>query len=72
MIGQFSGAGEAALGQIGVLVKKDNGLVQPISEAIDHLIENGTYEQVLERWKITNEAVDKSLVNPPGLPKTNK
>ncbi|WP_069146103.1 ABC transporter substrate-binding protein [Rhodococcus erythropolis] len=72
VVGQFSGAGEAALGQIGVLVKKDNGLVQPISEAIDHLIENGTYEQVLERWKITNEAVDKSLVNPPGLPKTNK
>jgi len=51
-------------------VKKDNGLIKAINDAINHTIENGTYQQILERWNITNEAVDTSLINPPGLPKT--
>ncbi len=65
------GAGDTLQGgQIAVLVKKDNGLIKAINDAINHTIENGTYQQILERWNITSEAVDTSLINPPGLPKT--
>lgn len=38
--------------------------------AIDHVIENGQYAEVLKRWGLTTEAVEKSEINPPGLPKT--
>ncbi|TDO30646.1 extracellular solute-binding protein (family 3) [Kribbella sp. VKM Ac-2527] len=30
-----------------------------------------TYAKVLERWNVSSEAVDKSEVNPPGLPLTS-
>ncbi|RIJ69750.1 ABC transporter substrate-binding protein [Nakamurella silvestris] len=70
VVGNFSGAGDTLQGLIAVLTLKDNGLVGPISEAINHVIENGTYGEVLARWADTGEAVTKSEINPPGLPKT--
>lgn len=48
-------------------MKKDNGLIKAINDAINHTIENGTYQQILERWNITNEAVDTSLINRPAF-----
>lgn len=69
--GTFSGAGLDLQGEIAVLTKKDNGLIEAINEAINHIIENGTYAQVLERWGITSEAIEVSRINPPGLPKTS-
>ena len=52
-----------------MLTKKDNGLNQAFVDAINHTIENGTYQQVLDRWNLAIEAVTKSEANPPGLPK---
>lgn len=68
--GTFSGAGADLQGEVAVLTKKDNGLIQAINEALDHIIDNGTYTRVLERWGITSEALSDSRINPPGLPKT--
>lgn len=68
--GTFSGAGLDLQGEIAVLTKKDNGLIQAVNEALNHIIENGTYTEVLERWGITSEAIETSRINPPGLPKT--
>jgi polar amino acid transport system substrate-binding protein len=51
-----------------VLTKNDNGLIQAVNRALNHVIENGTYEKVLDRWGLGNQAVDKSEINPPGLP----
>ena len=65
----YSGGGEKLQGEIAVLTKKDNGLIQPINEAINHLIEDGSYQKTLDRWGLGNEAVDTSQINPPGLPK---
>jgi len=70
VIGTFSGAGDALAGKIAVLTKKDNGLVKAFADAINHAIENGTYQQVLDRWNLASEAVPTSEVNPQGLPKT--
>jgi polar amino acid transport system substrate-binding protein len=69
VIGTFSGAGEALQGEIAVLTKKDSGLVKAFADAINHTIENGTYQQVLDRWNLDSEAVTTSEINPPGLPK---
>ncbi|MEW1698748.1 ABC transporter substrate-binding protein [Streptomyces sp. NPDC093249] len=69
-VGKFSGAGAGLQGKIAATTKKDSGLVAAYAAAIDHLIENGTYAQVLKRWGLDSEAVAKSEINPPGLPRT--
>ncbi|MFJ1594607.1 ABC transporter substrate-binding protein [Kitasatospora albolonga] len=68
--GQISGAGGDLQGKIAATTKKDSGLVEAYAAAIDHIIEDGSYGKVLKRWGLTGEAVEKSEINPPGLPKT--
>jgi polar amino acid transport system substrate-binding protein len=70
VIGTYSGAGDALQGEIAVLTKSGNGLAEAFADAINHTIENGTYQQVLDRWNLGSEAVTSSELNPPGLPKT--
>ncbi|GAA0669120.1 ABC transporter substrate-binding protein [Kitasatospora atroaurantiaca] len=72
VIGTYSGAGAEVLGKIGATTRKDNGLVKALNEALNTVIRNGTYGQVLKRWGLDNEAVQTSEINPPGLPKTDK
>jgi len=55
---------------IAAATAKGNGLIEPVAIALNHLIENGQYDEVLEIWDLTSERVDESLVNPPGLPKS--
>ncbi|MFF0597649.1 ABC transporter substrate-binding protein [Streptomyces antibioticus] len=70
--GQFSGAGETLQGLIAATTKTGSGLAEPVAEAINHLIKNGQYAIWLKAWNLSNEAVDTSQVNPPGLPLTNE
>ncbi|MFJ5259990.1 ABC transporter substrate-binding protein [Streptomyces sp. NPDC088387] len=69
--GQFSGAGETLQGLIAATAKKGSGLAEPLAAAINHLIENGQYAQWLKAWNLSAEAVEKSEVDPPGLPLDN-
>ncbi|MFD9010823.1 ABC transporter substrate-binding protein [Streptomyces sp. NPDC059552] len=69
--GSFSGAGESLQGLIAATAKKGSGLAEPVAGAINHLIKNGQYGQLLAAWNLSNEAVTTSEVNPPGLPVTN-
>ncbi|MET8828690.1 transporter substrate-binding domain-containing protein [Streptomyces sp. NPDC004610] len=69
--GTFSGAGETLQGLIAATAKKDSGLAEPLAAAINHLIDNGQYEQWLTAWNLSSEAVEKSEIDPPGLPLTN-
>ncbi|MFJ5232740.1 ABC transporter substrate-binding protein [Kitasatospora sp. NPDC088391] len=71
IIGTYSGAGDTVLGKIAATTKKDNGLVKALNGAVNEVIKNGTYGQVLKRWGLDNEAVPTSEINPPGLPRTN-
>ncbi len=57
---------------IAVATRKGNGLVAAYAEALNGVISNGKYDKVLARWGLTAERVDKSLINPPGLPKPKK
>ncbi|MGW3986251.1 ABC transporter substrate-binding protein [Streptomyces sp. NPDC004830] len=72
VVGTHSGAGAGLQGLIAATTKKDSGLVEPLADAIDHLIDNGTYAKVLKRWGLSDEAVTTSRINPPGLPRTGK
>jgi polar amino acid transport system substrate-binding protein len=56
-------------GLVGITTKKDNGLVKPLADALNAAIADGSYAKVLAKWGLSGEAVPKSLVNPPGLPK---
>ncbi|MET8809506.1 ABC transporter substrate-binding protein [Streptomyces sp. NPDC004546] len=69
--GTFSGAGASLQGLIAATAKKDSGLAKPIAAAVNHLIENGQYAKWLAAYHLSNEAVAKSEVNPPGLPLDN-
>ncbi|MFD9737147.1 ABC transporter substrate-binding protein [Umezawaea sp. NPDC059074] len=69
IIGSFSGGGDV-VGKIAATTKKDSGLVKPVADALNVVIKNGKYAEVLERWGLSSEAVPTSEINPPGLPRT--
>ncbi|MBK3646817.1 ABC transporter substrate-binding protein [Streptomyces sp. MBT33] len=69
--GTYSGAGASLQGLIAATAKKDSGLAKPLADAINHLIKNGQYAEWLKAYNLSNEAVAKSEVNPPGLPLDN-
>jgi polar amino acid transport system substrate-binding protein len=56
--------------QIAVATAKGNGLAEAITAALNHAIDNGSYTDVLERWGLTSESIEKSETNPPGLPRS--
>ncbi|GAB2904520.1 ABC transporter substrate-binding protein [Streptomyces mayteni] len=69
IIGTFSGGGDEIQGEIAATTRKDNGLVDALAAALNEVIDNGTYAQVLDRWGLADEAVEASEINPPGLPR---
>ncbi|MGW2959133.1 transporter substrate-binding domain-containing protein [Streptomyces sp. NPDC001220] len=69
--GTYSGAGGSLQGLIAATAKKDSGLAKPLADAINYLIKNGQYAEWLKAYNLSNEAVAKSEVNPPGLPLDN-
>ncbi|MFG2120139.1 transporter substrate-binding domain-containing protein [Streptomyces sp. NPDC048710] len=69
--GTYSGAGASLQGLIAATTKKGSGLAGPIADAINYLIKNGQYGKWLAAYNLSNEAVDKAEVNPPGLPLDN-
>lgn len=47
----------------GVAFPKDSELVEPVNGAINVLIDNGTYEQILTKWNLSDIAIDASQIN---------
>ncbi|EWM13227.1 ABC transporter substrate-binding protein [Kutzneria sp. 744] len=70
IIGTVSGAGPTLQGEIAATTKKGNGFVQALADALNQIIADGSYRKVLDRWGLANEAVPRSEINPPGLPKS--
>jgi polar amino acid transport system substrate-binding protein len=69
LVGVVSG-GWPLTADIAVTTRKGAGLADAITLALNDLIANGKYGEVLKRWSISAEAVDKAQTNPPGLPKS--
>ena len=55
---------------IAVTTKKDNGFAAAAQAGLNHLIQDGSYAKILDRWGLSEEAVAKSELNPAGLPKS--
>lgn len=48
----------------GFITRKGSGLAEVLAEAINAMIADGTYEEVLAKWNITTQALDEAEVNP--------
>lgn len=69
IVGVVPGGGSIPA-QIAAMTLKGNELAPALASAINHLIETGTYLEVLKKWGLDVEAIDASEVNPPGLPRS--
>lgn len=47
----------------GVAFPKGSQLVQPVHDALNVLIENGTYTAILKKWHLEDIAIDQSQIN---------
>lgn len=68
IVGTVSGGGTIPA-DIAAMTKKDDGLVKALQQALDTVIKNGRYADVLKRWNLASEALPASEVNPQGLPR---
>jgi len=71
LVGTVNG-GWPLTADIGVALRKGSGLVDPVSAIINELIDEGSYQKIIDRWNLGDEVVERSEVNPPGLPETEK
>ncbi|WGW10823.1 ABC transporter substrate-binding protein [Saxibacter everestensis] len=55
---------------IAAATDKGNGLAEPVNIVLNEAIADGAYAKVLKRWGLGTEAIEKSELNPPGLPKS--
>jgi polar amino acid transport system substrate-binding protein len=44
-------------------VQKGTALAQSLQKALEHLIENGQYEQISKNWGVENGMIDKPVIN---------
>ncbi len=70
VVGTLNG-GWPLTAQIAVATLKGSELAPAVTAALQHAFDDGTYAQVLARWGLSAEAIEKPETNPPGLPKTS-
>ncbi|MBX6387686.1 MAG: ABC transporter substrate-binding protein [Frankia sp.] len=47
----------------GIAVPKDSGLADPMLGALETIMENGTYAEILEKWGVSAGAIDSPVIN---------
>ncbi|RII43067.1 ABC transporter substrate-binding protein [Galactobacter valiniphilus] len=57
---------------VGVVTAKGNGLVQPVATVLEAARTSGKLTAALTRWQLQGEQVEKTEVNPKGLPRQTK
>lgn len=50
-------------GFVGFVLPKDSELTEPLGDAIDTLMENGTYDEIMEKWGLGDLSLDSTSVN---------
>ena len=68
LVGIVSG-GWPLTAEIAVTTRKGSGLADALTVALNELIANGKYGEVLKRWSLEAEGVEAAATNPQGLPK---
>lgn len=51
-------------GTNGIMLAKDNGLAEPVQQALQQMIDDGTYQAILAKWGADAYGVDKAEINP--------
>jgi polar amino acid transport system substrate-binding protein len=69
LVGTISG-GWPVTAEVAITTRKGSGLAAPLTLLLNDLIQSGKYTQVIDRWNLGSEAIDKASTNPPGLPKS--
>ena len=47
----------------GIAIPKNSGMAKPILAAVDHLMANGTYMKILEKWGVQSGAISTPKIN---------
>jgi polar amino acid transport system substrate-binding protein len=47
----------------GIAIPKDSGMVDPVLAAVKHLMADGTYNKILDRWGVRGGAISNPAVN---------
>jgi polar amino acid transport system substrate-binding protein len=62
--GAFSNSGTAfEVAPYGLALPKSNGMAQPVQAAVNQLISNGVYNQILTKWGVQAGAVTSAQIN---------
>jgi len=62
--GVFQNSGTAfEVAPYGLALPKGNGMATPVQAAVNHLIANGVYTQILTKWGVQSGAVTSSVIN---------
>ena len=62
--GKLEPAGDVAdAAPYGWPVKKGSPLAQSLQQALEHLIETGTYKQIATNWGVEKGIIDKPVIN---------
>jgi len=62
--GQFKLIGKSyAFAPYGLAIPKNSGMTQPVFEALKHLIADGRYKAILEKWGIQSGAISEPKIN---------
>ncbi len=62
-------AGWPLKSDVAITTRKGSGLADALTVSINGLIKDGSYAKALGRWGLSEEALQQSETNPPGLPK---
>ncbi|MDT3440747.1 MULTISPECIES: ABC transporter substrate-binding protein [unclassified Pseudofrankia] len=48
----------------GIVTRKGSGMAEALAKAVNELIEDGTYQEILAKWGLEEQGVERSEVNP--------
>lgn len=68
LVGTVSG-GWPRTAEVAITTRKGSGLADPLTTSLNDLIKDGKYHQILDKWNLDSEAINKAATNPPGLPR---
>lgn len=60
---EIGGTFEVPANQVGIGLPKDSPLTEPVRQAVNALIEDGTYAQILAKWDIEHGAITEARAN---------
>ena len=62
--GVFQNSGTAfEVAPYGLALPKGNGMAAPVQAAVNYLIGNGVYNQILTKWGVQSGAITSSVIN---------